>query len=550
MNRALVLLLAVLSLVTTLWAAGPTLRIGPDKKLIEWGWDEPSPTFMRQNAARMDKLGFDGVIFHAEPVVNGKPVNFAWACWGAQAFQYEQFAADVASLQACRFKRLTDNFLRFNVCPGEVDWTDDAAFAVVVNNARVAAKFARETGCKGFMFDVEMYGKPLFDYRQALHRDTLSFADYEQVLRRRGEEFMRAVNAEYPDITMLLTFAYSITGYAGDRAKAPYGLLKPFLDGMFAAAAEKTVIVDAWEGAYPYRWHKQFASAYQTVREKLATVTGAPAAYRKHVQVGFGVWLDMDWRRYGWHTDDFTKNYFTPEEFAYSLFCALNTADRYVWVYTEKPRWWTYVEVPVAYRAALRRARGPLALDDARYPARTVAGVTADRGPRAASQPGYDDEATFGDLKATYDFIADLPKVWKFRTDPKHEGTKRGFFAPQADTSGWRELEIGKFWDEQSLQYVGYAWYRLNWTPPDFTLPAGRRLVLWFGAVDEQAVVWVNGAEVGKHEEEPDYGWDKRFPVDVTGKLLPGQPNNIVVRVHNGALAGGIWKAVKLAVSK
>ena len=29
------------------------VHIGPEKKLIEWGWDEPNPAYMRANARRM-----------------------------------------------------------------------------------------------------------------------------------------------------------------------------------------------------------------------------------------------------------------------------------------------------------------------------------------------------------------------------------------------------------------------------------------------------------------------------------------------------------------
>ena len=34
----------------------------------------------------------------------------------------------------------------------------------------------------------------------------------------------------------------------------------------------------------------------------------------------------------------------------------LDVADRYVWVYTEHPRWWTNDRLPPAYLEALRQA--------------------------------------------------------------------------------------------------------------------------------------------------------------------------------------------------
>ena len=49
-------------------ASVPLRSVPPDRKLIEWGWDEPSPKFMREHGADMDTYGFDGTIFHAEPL--------------------------------------------------------------------------------------------------------------------------------------------------------------------------------------------------------------------------------------------------------------------------------------------------------------------------------------------------------------------------------------------------------------------------------------------------------------------------------------------------
>jgi hypothetical protein len=51
------------------------------KKLIEFGWDEPDPAFMRAHAEQMEKSPFDGCVFH----LNG----FTWEVWGAKKFSRE-----------------------------------------------------------------------------------------------------------------------------------------------------------------------------------------------------------------------------------------------------------------------------------------------------------------------------------------------------------------------------------------------------------------------------------------------------------------------------
>jgi hypothetical protein len=73
--------------------------------------------------------------------------------------------------------------------------------------------------------------------------------------------------------------------------------------------------------------------------------------------------MDRDWRKHGWDTNDFSKNYFAPESFATSVAAALEKADEYVWVYTETPRWWSDdgvpQKLPAAYEAALRKIHSP-----------------------------------------------------------------------------------------------------------------------------------------------------------------------------------------------
>jgi hypothetical protein len=97
------------------------------------------------------------------------------------------------------------------------------------------------------------------------------------------------------------------------------------------------------------------------MRTGLLPLARDPAQYGRCLSVGFGLWLDQDWRKNGWNVDDVAKNYFTPGTFQDSVHAALAAADEYVWIYTETPRWWSDqggpVKLPAAYVEALRNAR-------------------------------------------------------------------------------------------------------------------------------------------------------------------------------------------------
>jgi hypothetical protein len=513
------------------------------KKLIEWGWDEPDAAFMRANVDSMDRMGFDGVVLHLTARRDGQVTVPTTAYWSPKRFQYADFEQSIADLRAARFTRLTENFIRFNV--GEVDWFDDAAFSAVVANASLVARAARESGCRGWMLDLEAYGRPIWYYHGQVHDKTRTLAEYEAKVRERGAAFIKSVVAAYPDITLLLPLGYGVA--VADPVQDPqwryYWLLKPFLDGLFDGVASGTTIVDAYERAYPFRRLSQFREAYSEIHDTLAAASGAPQAYRRHVQAAFGVWMDLQWRDYGWHSDDFDGNYFTPEELSYALSSALLVSDKYVWLYTEQPQWWTHHRVPTSYRAALFSSRAPAADRDATIAWRLMRVVDPILPPT-----GYIDDATFSDLRSSYDFLETMPFTWKFRIDPGNDGLNGSWFTPSTDTTAWPPIQLGSFWDEQGVAHSGVAWYRLDWQPP--SIPPGRDVVLWFGAVAEKATIWVNGTRVGAHDGTSRFGWDRRFSVDVSRALKPGQANTVVVRVATTTTPGGIWKSIRLAIRR
>src|SRR5438132_14356210 len=84
------------------------------KRLIEFGWDEPDAAFMRAHITEMEKTPFDGTVFHLNQ-------DFLWQGWGRRAFTEAELKQPIVDFQTTPAKRVTQNFLRFNVTPGEVE---------------------------------------------------------------------------------------------------------------------------------------------------------------------------------------------------------------------------------------------------------------------------------------------------------------------------------------------------------------------------------------------------------------------------------------------
>jgi hypothetical protein len=353
------------------------------KKLIEFGWDEPDTAFMRKHAAQMDASPFDGCVYHMRYVqADGKDGDFLWSCWGRRAFTIEQVQHAIDDLKATRFKHLRENFMRFNVTPGDLDWFDD--YSAVITNAYLAARVAREGGV-GILFDNEQYNAQLFDYRKQPGSSTNTWEQYAAQARRRGREIMNAFQSGFPGLKVLMTFGYGSKPWQeSDGGKRPlrectYGLVAPFLDGMIEAAQGKTQLIDGCESAYSYFEEKKFRTARKMIQKDVLAMVADREKYQKVFSTSFGLWMDYQWKDQGWNVDHPERNPWTPDKFEEIVRVALTYADEYVWIYSETPRWWSDQGVPIklppAYDAAIRRA----AMVDARTPA-TVPGQTTRHG--------------------------------------------------------------------------------------------------------------------------------------------------------------------------
>jgi hypothetical protein len=228
-----------------------------EKKLIEFGWNEPNTRFMREHINEMEQTPFDGCVFTVlAKNADGNSAPFISECWGRRAFKKSELQNAIDDLKATRFKRFTDCFLRFDMTPGDVDWFDD--FSAITNNVKLAAQVAREGGAKGILFDVEPYAAQLFDYTKMRDAKTKSFDDYVKQTRARGLEVMKAFQMGYPDLKVFLTFGFEISQLQMEAARKPlsqvqYGLLPALLNGMLDGARGKSQIIDGFEPSYGYR---------------------------------------------------------------------------------------------------------------------------------------------------------------------------------------------------------------------------------------------------------------------------------------------------------
>ena len=152
----------------------------------------------------------------------------------------------------------------------------------------------------------------------------------------------------------------------------------------------------------------------------------------------------------------------------------------------------------------------------------------------------------FGRIMAVCDPVCGVPERWRFKLDPKDRGKAAGWFKADFEDSHWAEIPIGVWWENAGYPgYDGWAWYRTEVEIPKRF--RGRRVDLFFGAVDGDALVYVNGRLAGTHKlGKNGKGWDEAFSVDISRFVRFGGKNSLTVAVFDDSAYGGIWKFVRL----
>jgi hypothetical protein len=509
-----------------------------DKKIIEYGLDFPNTSVVRERIKEYEATTpFDGLVIIVS-ARNG--LTLGWHMFQTEKLDPADFQQAIDDLKATTFTKFTDNFIQTLSSPSDADWFDPK-WSNICYNASLFARVAKQGGCKGLMFDAEMYNQQIWSYFTGTgKRPNHTLEECRQMARQRGREMMTAINKEFPDVTILTLFGpaqlYLETGGNEKLFEiAPNVLLSAFYDGMCEAATPETVIVDGFETSYSYRDREEFAKARKIMLEETPKISMNPEAFKKHVRAGFGLWPTWqdESRKLLFNRDDYSRNYHTPAGFRAAANYALRSSDKYVWVFGTPPK---------SYMEALGLAKsGPGPGEKNRLE------LPKPQSLKAADIEGYSDDQTFAEMRKTMTEIFDFPKDgWRFALDPKDAGIGRKWFDTDFNDSRWHKILIGKWWEEQGYEYNGIAWYRKKFTAPD--IKPGKKVFVAVGASDDYAKVWLNGQFIGEEHLPIAVGWNTPFAMDVTDSIKPGEANVLTIRVEDPGAYGGLWKSIKLMV--
>jgi len=346
-----------------------SLSFPAGKKLVRFAQDCPTAREFKAVLPGMQKSPFDGVVIR---------LNAGRLCFRPTPYEEALFLDDFEELYSLTTGRISSNFLLL-WATSPLDWFDDRQWKAAIGNVRLMAKAAVVGRCAGLLFDPECYGPSPWTWYDAPRRRGKTFGEYQEKVRERGREWIRAVQDVMPDPRILALFmngcdflAYarhlSATEIADRQAKetegmvADYALLSAFMEGVLLGARGGTQVIDGNEPAYYYPIEGEHGSYLRYSKERAARAFYSERArerYEKLVRTGstfypnfiFGQY-DPEWSGAGRMSRAEQRNWLM-----HNVYWAVKTADEYVWEYVDLPYSWMTGNMPVGYEELVRRAR-------------------------------------------------------------------------------------------------------------------------------------------------------------------------------------------------
>ncbi len=347
-------------------APGSTRPAATRKKLMEYGWDMPTASFLQEHQARLGSSPFDGLTLRLGA--------------GQEVFRRNGFSAsavrqDIAALRAIRSPKLRDSYLSLLAGSGPGwDWFSDADWATSRENVRLMAGAAKAGGLRGITFDMEPYTLNPWDYASQPGAASHSFAAAQAKVRQRGANFIRTAQTAFPGIQIYALYLLTANSdYVGTDTSqlqsnlqgSDSGLWPSFVNGMLEAAAPGTTLVEGNEHAYDYLRAEQFSAARTTLQTTLLPLV-APENRDKYRQVKLGQAIFADGVMNLWKSPRFCGYYFRSDAeraqvLQHNVYQAMNTADETAWFYSENMDWWgssaAGQRVPASVLSAVQEGR-------------------------------------------------------------------------------------------------------------------------------------------------------------------------------------------------
>ena len=332
----------------------------PPTKLKTLLFSPITSEYLQATATEWKSTGFDGFL------LSGIMRNWADDIWATDGDSATRGTDDLtfqrvkSCNEACREAGIEDNFIKIAFYSHVPLWTDDDAWKSISQNFFEAARFARETGCRGITLDIEYVGEQYdldwegYDYKN-YNSDEL-----QRAAIMRGRELVQAMLNAYPDM-VFLNLPEGITYYG------------PLASNLFTGMVQAMAEVNAPGGLYlltesTYSMTSTIGLIHfvRTLESKILGVLDKSSAkyWKEKCGIVLGGWplgyyrkiLNEQGEFVGWSGKEETfgneivgsyadkSSRFSVDDFRNQYAGLLLGSKRYCWIYGHGATWWQYSE--------------------------------------------------------------------------------------------------------------------------------------------------------------------------------------------------------------
>ncbi len=310
------------------WANPAELR---GKKVIDAGQyttlfldmsDAPTPKYLADHPAFLADHPFDGIAIPVsldrswctnQGLITESYYPLQEMVMTRLSMPYSLVAEAITDLKRASWGHLTDNFLWYGVRDGTRGGDFDSRYpvapdssndwAIVTQNAALCARICREAGLKGFMMDTEQYSTYASGELYPFGKGT------PEVWRVRGQQWIQAVQSEFPAIKIMPFFSWGPESQPGGWAG--YENLRHFMNGILGGIQSPARLIHGWEDTFWYGGRRilfdqggiilnypgdraAFLQARNDIKNVWRNYSDNPAKYDQFVEAGMAAWVESD----------------------------------------------------------------------------------------------------------------------------------------------------------------------------------------------------------------------------------------------------------------
>lgn len=307
------------------------------KKIIQFGWDYPTISFLKEHLQQMEKRPFDGVAFSFDFKIYDL---FDTTRYPINIFQLEE-------LKSLSWHKFTHNFIRTRgQSLNGPQWLHDESWDNIVANLRNISKAVSVSGAKGILFDPEYYYETreknpwIWDIKYYPGR---SYIQVGAVVKKRGAQFINALEYYSPEIEILSLWMLSLIHAQSTNlpdSQTLMALYPFFVEGMIEGKNPESTLIDGNEFGYGYRTANQFVKSGNLLRKwgKQFMPNELKKNYAE-IDVAQPIFYDQIYGTFPQYKSKRTKAQ-KNEWLLRNLYNAFKTSDKYVWFYNSKMNWW------------------------------------------------------------------------------------------------------------------------------------------------------------------------------------------------------------------